>query len=129
MSSKQKMPPQIFDIWCKNISFSPDSKFRLVSGAGRKSFIFTLLTPLFVQFRHENSSFFKILFSWELALLGVIVEHTRKNSYSAYLVKNRTFCLEALYRLIQPLKLRMTPTASVLVTAQNLLFQSDHLNM
>ena len=36
MSSKQKMPPQIFDIWCKNIGFSPDSKFRLVSGAGRE---------------------------------------------------------------------------------------------
>ena len=36
VSSKQKMPPQIFDIWCKNISFSPGSKFRLVSGAGRE---------------------------------------------------------------------------------------------
>ena len=36
VSSKQKMPPQIFDIWCKNISFSPDSEFRLVSGGGRE---------------------------------------------------------------------------------------------
>ena len=36
VSSKQKMPPQIFDIWCKNISFSPGSKFRLVSGGGRE---------------------------------------------------------------------------------------------
>jgi hypothetical protein len=44
-------------------------------------------------------------------------------------VKNRTLCLEALYRLIQPLKLRMTPRAPVLLTAPNFLCQSDHLNM
>ena len=36
MGSNQKSPLQIFDIWCKNISFSPGSKFRLLSGGGRE---------------------------------------------------------------------------------------------
>ena len=36
MGSNQKSPLQIFYIWCKNISFSPDSEFWLVSGGGRE---------------------------------------------------------------------------------------------
>ena len=92
-------------------------------------FLFTPFPPHFVQFQLEKLNFVKPFFSWELAPLRVIVDHTRKIFYSAYLLKNRTFCLEALYRLIQPLKLEMTPRASVLVTAPNLMCQSVHLDM
>ena len=92
-------------------------------------FLFTPFPPRFVQFQLEKLNFVKPFFSWELAPLRVIVDHTRKIFYSAYLLKNRTFCLEALYRLIQPLKLEMTPRASVLVTAPNLMCQSVHLDM
>ena len=92
-------------------------------------FLFTPFPTLFVQFQLEELNFVKSFFSSELALLRAIVDHTRKNFYSAYLLKNRTFCLEALYRLIQPLKLEMTPRASVLDLAPNLMCQSVHLDM
>ena len=36
VGSNQKSLPQIFDIWCKNISFSPGFEFRLVSGGSRE---------------------------------------------------------------------------------------------
>ena len=35
-ASNQKSTLQIFDIWCKNIGFSPGLKFRLVSGGSRE---------------------------------------------------------------------------------------------
>ena len=90
-------------------------------GWGPMIFLFTPLPPHFVQFQREKLNFVKPLYSWELAPLRVIVDHTRKNFYSAYLLKNRSFCLDALYMFIQPLNLEMTPRASVLVSAPNLI--------
>ena len=58
LSSNQKSPPQIFDIWCKNISFSPGFEFRLVSGGSREVSYSAYLPHFYFNFnlKHRASS-------------------------------------------------------------------------
>ena len=58
VGSNQKSTPQIFDIWCKNISFSPGSEFRLVSGGSREVSYSAYLPHFYFNFnlKHRASS-------------------------------------------------------------------------
>ena len=98
----KKCRPRFLMYGVKLLAFHPVLGVSLSFGREQRSFTFSPFAPLLVQFRHENLSFFKNLFSSELALLTAIVDHTRLFFYPAYLLKNRTLCLEVHYRPIQP---------------------------
>ena len=60
VGSNQKSPPQIFDIWCKNISFSPGFEFRLVSGGSREVSYSVHLHHFYFNFNLKNRASSKI---------------------------------------------------------------------
>ena len=76
---------------------------------------------------HSIATTFCSISTWKIelcqtfVLLGVSTTQGHSGPHYLNLLKNRTLCLEALYWLIQPLNLEMTPRASVLVSAPNLI--------